>query len=75
MALVITRKPEQVVVIETPSGPIRIIVFGTERDRVKLGIEAPESFHIYREELTVQSAQTESTGRQRRRQGQEAATQ
>lgn len=75
MALVLTRKINQVIVIETSDGPIRIVVLGVERDRAKLGIEAPECVNIRREELPVQSAQTASTGRQRRRQGQEAATQ
>lgn len=46
--LVLTRKGGQGIII---GENIRIVVLGFERDRVKLGIEAPNKVHVLREEL------------------------
>ena len=46
--LVLTRKIDQGIVI---AGNIYIRVLGVERDRVKIGIEAPMEIPILREEL------------------------
>ena len=46
--LVLTRKIDQGIVI---SGNIYVRVLGVERDRVKIGIEAPRDIPILRQEL------------------------
>ena len=46
--LVLTRKPEQAIVI---NGNIVVKILGVERDRVKIGITAPEDVRILRQEL------------------------
>ena len=46
--LILTRKIDQAIVIR---GNILVRVLGVERDRVKLGICAPEEILILREEL------------------------
>jgi carbon storage regulator len=46
--LILTRKIDQAIVIR---GNILVRVLGVERDRVKLGICAPEEIVILREEL------------------------
>lgn len=47
--LVLTRKIEQGIVIQ---GNIVITVLGVERDRVKIGIVAPDEVTVLRQELT-----------------------
>ncbi len=47
--LVLTRKVEQGIVI---GDNIYVRILSVERDRVKLGIEAPKDIPILREELT-----------------------
>jgi carbon storage regulator CsrA len=51
--LVLTRKPEQEIVIKTSAGEeIRIKICDIEsRDRVKIGITAPRSVSVVRAEL------------------------
>jgi len=46
--LILTRKIDQAIVIR---GNIKVRVLGVERDRVKLGIDAPIEDLILREEL------------------------
>jgi len=46
--LVVTRRPEEAVVI---SGEIRVVVLGILGNRVRLGISAPDSVRVFREEL------------------------
>ncbi len=46
--LVLTRKPEETLVI---NGNIVVRILGVERDRVKIGIDAPEDVPILRGEL------------------------
>jgi carbon storage regulator len=46
--LVLSRKPNEVILIE---GGIRIVVVSCDRGSVRLGIEAPESMAIVREEI------------------------
>ncbi len=59
--LILTRYPEERIIISTPSGSMTILVMkirGAYNDRelanpqVQLGIDAPASFIISREELT-----------------------
>lgn len=46
--LILTRKIDQSIIIQ---GNITIMVLGVERDRVKIGIAAPENVTVLREEL------------------------
>jgi carbon storage regulator len=46
--LILTRKIDQSIIIQ---GNITVMVLGVERDRVKLGIAAPASVTVLREEL------------------------
>lgn len=50
--LILTRKYDQSIVIDTPEGPITIMLVGVERDRAKIGIDAPRCYTILRAELT-----------------------
>ncbi len=49
--LVLTRKTEQEIVINTSDGEIRIKIIEIGRDKVKVGFEAPPSVKILRAEL------------------------
>jgi len=49
--LVLSRKANQTIVIETEKGPIQIVVNAIEGGRVKLGIEADKSIQIMRGEV------------------------
>jgi carbon storage regulator len=57
--LILTRKVDQAIVIQ---GDITVMILGVERDRVKIGIDAPEHVTVLREEL-VQDPPAESTPR------------
>ena len=46
--LVITRKPEQSIII---AGEVEIIVLGISKDGVRLGIKAPRSVQVHRREV------------------------
>jgi carbon storage regulator len=54
--LILTRKIDQAIIIQ---GNITVMILGVERDRVKLGIAAPESVTVLREEL-VEGRQDEN---------------
>jgi carbon storage regulator len=49
--LILTRKIDQSIIIQ---GNITIMVLGVERDRVKLGIQAPAEVAVLREELVAE---------------------
>jgi carbon storage regulator len=51
--LILTRKVDQTIVIQ---GNILVTVLRVERDRVKLGISAPEEITVLREELLQRDA-------------------
>ncbi len=51
--LILTRKVDQAIVIQ---GNILVTVLRVERDRVKLGISAPEEITVLREELLLRDA-------------------
>jgi carbon storage regulator len=53
--LILTRKIDQSIIID---GKITVMVLGVERDRVKLGINAPANVTVLREELFEESAPT-----------------
>jgi carbon storage regulator len=53
--LILTRKVDQAIVIQ---GNILVTVLRVERDRVKLGISAPEEITVLREELLQRDAGT-----------------
>ena len=54
--LILIRKVNQGIVITGVSGLATIRVLGVERDRVKIGIEAPDGIVIMREELLNKGA-------------------
>ncbi len=51
--LILTRKVDQGIIIQ---GNIVVTVLRVERDRVKLGISAPEEITVLREELLLRDA-------------------
>jgi len=53
--LILTRKVDQTIVIQ---GNIMVTVLRVERDRVKLGISAPEEITVLREELLERNGET-----------------
>ena len=59
--LILTRKIDQAIVIR---GNILVRVLGVERDRVKLGICAPEEIIILREELCERESSGNGNGEQ-----------
>ncbi len=46
--LVITRKPEQSIII---GGEVEVVVLGVTKDGVRLGINAPRSVQVHRREV------------------------
>lgn len=57
--LILTRKVDQAIVIQ---GDITVMILGVERDRVKIGIDAPEYVTVLREEL-IQEVQDDNAPR------------
>jgi carbon storage regulator len=53
--LILTRKVDQTIVIQ---GNILVTVLRVERDRVKLGISAPQEITVLREELLQRDARS-----------------
>lgn len=49
--LVLIRKPEQAIILETSDGPIRVLICGFKHGQVKVGVEAPDKVRVRREEL------------------------
>lgn len=49
--LVLSRKTNQAIVIQTEKGPIQIVVSAIDGGRVKLGIDADKSIQIMRGEV------------------------
>ncbi len=49
--LVLNRKEEEELIIETPEGPVIIRLLNIDGKSVKLGIEAPKKYLILRKEL------------------------
>lgn len=58
--LILTRRAGEAILIE---GGVRIVVLGTEGGGVRLGIEAPPSVGIVREEVIHRRAEEESGAR------------
>lgn len=58
--LVLTRKVEQSIII---NGNIVVKILGVERDRVKIGIAAPDDVQILREEAIEREPRAHDTGR------------
>jgi carbon storage regulator len=52
--LIISRKKGEGVLIKGKDGDIRIVVTELERGRIRLGIEAPKGYQIFREELLLE---------------------
>ncbi|EDM46255.1 carbon storage regulator [Marinobacter algicola] len=52
MALILTRRPGETIIIETPSGEVvEVTVVGTNGPQVRMGISAPKHTTIDREEI------------------------
>ncbi len=50
--LILTRRPGETIIIETPAGErIQVTVLGIKGNQVRVGTEAPEDVQIMREEL------------------------
>ncbi len=49
--LVLTRKTHQGIVIRTSDGSITITILDIQRERIKVGIDAPQECVILRDEL------------------------
>ena len=49
--LVLGRRAGEAIVINTPTGDVRIVVLEDSSGRCRLGIDAPRNFQIIREEL------------------------
>lgn len=52
--LILTRRPDQAIVMETKNGPVWVYVLGMSDGKVKLGIDAPASVLVLRDELIVE---------------------
>ena len=58
--LVLTRRPGETLIIETPGGePITVTVLQVKGDQVRIGTDAPDDIAIVREEL-LEKLQVES---------------
>lgn len=54
--LILTRKIDQGITLETSDGPVNVIICGIdESNRVKLGIIAPKAVAVVRNELAARS--------------------
>jgi carbon storage regulator len=51
--LVLTRKQGQKIFIDTPQGPITVTFVQLDRGKIRLGIDAPPSMRVLREELQL----------------------
>lgn len=52
--LVLSRKVDETLTIDTPAGPVTVMVVKVEgKENVHLGITAPKSFAIHRDEAHV----------------------
>lgn len=59
--LILSRKRDEVLVIETPEGLIEITVCSHHSRPVRLGIEAPRQFAVYRKEIHERIQQERQT--------------
>lgn len=59
--LILSRKRDETILIETPAGPIEITVCSHHERPVKLGIAAPLAFPIHRKEVHERDQQEKQT--------------
>jgi carbon storage regulator CsrA len=52
--LLLSRKVGERFVVHTPGGDVWVTVVAVDRGRARIGIEAPQEYRIYREELLEQ---------------------
>lgn len=66
--LILTRKIDQSIIIQgdLSQGNITIMVLGVERDRVKIGIDAPAEVSVLRHELLDEAANNAPSPMRRR---------
>lgn len=50
--MILSRKLNQSIVIGDGVNQIRVVIFGIDRDRVKVGVDAPRETLVLRDELT-----------------------
>lgn len=49
--LILTRKPMEKIMLDTPQGLIEVQILSVKGRQVKLGVEAPEAIPVHREEV------------------------
>lgn len=49
--LVLERTEGQKIILNTSDGPVEIVVYNIQQGRLRLGVNAPQSISIIREEL------------------------
>jgi carbon storage regulator CsrA len=54
--LVLSRKLGESIVVQTPSGEVVFKILEQRKKEIRVGIEAPQSIHILREELCLLTA-------------------
>lgn len=50
--MILSRKLSQSIVIGDGVNQIRVVIYGIDRDRVKIGVDAPRETLVLRDELT-----------------------
>lgn len=50
--MILSRKLNQSIVIGDGVNQIRVVIYGIDRDRVKIGVDAPRETLVLRDELT-----------------------
>lgn len=50
--MILSRKLNQSIVIGDGVNQIRVVIYGIDRDRVKVGVDAPRETLVLRDELT-----------------------
>ncbi len=60
--LILSRKPNETIVLKTSDGDVTVMVTKMFDGRVLLGFEAPKTVKVMRSELLPNASQNESTG-------------
>jgi carbon storage regulator len=56
--LSLTRKPNESIILKTSDGDVKVMIIGQRGQYVRVGIDAPQSVAILREELIDRDRQT-----------------
>ena len=57
--LVLSRRPGEIVIVDTPGGRIEIMLIEMRGDKVRLGIKAPSQYPVHRLEVAEAIAERE----------------